>query len=145
MKTSEKIIASLSERIDQLERDQYIDKGKKADLIRENKRIMVFAQTLFLSELHAAPDFTTAVAEFDVRGVRPFVKMSSSGTYAIECYRKKTAQELDGLHGSNKAKRDADWQMIRVGHIQTYETRQQANAEVLKMATEICTQFEFEF
>ncbi len=72
--------------------------------------------------------------DYDKRGVRPFVKYSDSGTYSIECYRKKLPNEVQS---------DADWRMIRIGHIQTYMTREEAEQKVLELAESICKEFNF--
>ena len=72
---------------------------------------------------------------YDKRGVRCFVKYSTAnGLFAIECYRKKTEQESEGT---------GDWRMIRVGHIQSYETRNEAEDAVLELAEDICKEFRF--
>lgn len=72
--------------------------------------------------------------KYDKLGVRPFVKPNDGGYYAIECYRKKTEKEK---------KNEWDWRMIRVGHIESYPTRSQAKEAVLKLAEEICKEFNF--
>lgn len=61
--------------------------------------------------------------------------MSSSGTYGLELYRKKTETESKG---------EGDWKMIRVGHIQTYYTRKEAETVAIKLAKELCEEFGFE-
>ena len=72
---------------------------------------------------------------YDRRGVRAFVRYApNSGTWAIECFRKKTKEESEGDH---------DWKMIRVGHIQTYNTRNEANIKALELADSICKEFNF--
>jgi len=73
--------------------------------------------------------------KYDELGVRCFIKMSSSGTYGLELYRKKTEKESKG---------EGDWRMIRVGHITTYTTRKEAEKVALKMAQELCDEFGYE-
>lgn len=68
--------------------------------------------------------------KFDKRGVRAFVKYSvSTGKWGVECYRKKRKDESKGVH---------DWEMIREGHIQTYNSRKDAEIIALELAKEIC-------
>lgn len=66
---------------------------------------------------------------YDKRGVRAFVRYGTSGKWAIECYRKKRKDESKG---------DNDWKMIREGHIQSYESRKEAEKKALELAEEIC-------
>ncbi len=73
--------------------------------------------------------------KYDELGVRVFIKPSSSGTFGVELYRKKTKPESKG---------DGDWRMIRIGHIQTYETRDAATKVGFKLAQEVCDEFGFE-
>jgi len=64
------------------------------------------------------------------KNVRAFVRYSTSnGKWFIECYRKKKKEESKGEH---------DWQMIREGNIQTYNSRQEAEKKVLQLAEQIC-------
>lgn len=72
--------------------------------------------------------------KYDELGVRVFIKHSSSGTFGVELYRKKTESESKG---------DGDWQMIRIGHIQTYTTREEATKVGFKLAQEVCDEFGF--
>ena len=75
------------------------------------------------------------IYDFDKRGVRFFVKHQPyNGKYSIECWRKKTDDESEGEH---------DWNMIRIGHIESYSTREQAEKEVIRMADEICNEYGF--
>ena len=73
--------------------------------------------------------------DYDKRGVRAFVKYSTAnGCWRIECYRKKTKDESKG---------DSDWQMLREGHIMSYDSREKAEEKVLELAEEICKQYKF--
>jgi len=73
--------------------------------------------------------------DFDKRGVRIFPRYQpSNGKFAIECFRKKTPKESQG---------DGDWQMIRIDHIQSYFSREEAEQAALKLAEEICKEFKF--
>lgn len=72
--------------------------------------------------------------EYDERGVRAFVKHSDIGTFGIECYRKKLPSESKG---------ESDWRMVRIGHIQTYMTREEAEQKALELAQSICEEFGF--
>lgn len=71
--------------------------------------------------------------EYDKRGVRPIVRYSeANGGWTIECYRRKTKEESGG---------DWDWKMIRIGHIQSYLSRREAEIKVIEMAELICEEF----
>lgn len=72
--------------------------------------------------------------EYDKRGVRCYIRHSDTGSWAIECYRSKLPSESKG---------ESDWRMIRVGHIQTYETRKEAEEKVFELAESICQEFNF--
>lgn len=75
-------------------------------------------------------DSTNLFHEYDKRGVRAFVMYDkSNGKFRIECYRKKQKHESEGNH---------DWQMIRVGHTQSYFTRAEAEEKVLELAYLVC-------
>ena len=64
--------------------------------------------------------------DYDKRGVRAFVRYSTSnGKWFIECYRKKKKEESKGEH---------DWQMIREGNIQTYNSRQEAEKKSITIS-----------
>lgn len=70
--------------------------------------------------------------DYDKRGVRPFVRYStSSGGWSIECYRKKRKDESEGDH---------DWKMIREGNIQSYESREIAEQKAIELAEKICAE-----
>lgn len=80
-------------------------------------------------------DINNPFYEFDKRGVRAFVRYAvSSGTWAIECYRKKRKDESKGDH---------DWQMIREGYIQTFESRPVAELKALEFAQKIAEENNF--
>lgn len=75
------------------------------------------------------------IRRFDDRGVRIFpVYQSMVGTWGLELYRKKTLEESEGDH---------DWKMIRVGHIQSYESRDESELAGIKKAEDICEEFGF--
>ncbi len=75
------------------------------------------------------------IKDFDKRGVRIFITyQSSNGKFGVECYRKKTVQESTG---------NGDWRMIRVGLINSFDTRELAEQEALLLAEDICKQFKF--
>jgi len=71
--------------------------------------------------------------DFDKRGVRPFVTYAAAtGKYGVECYRKE-----------KEPRSDADWKMIRVGHVQSYNTRDEAEVQALQLAQHICEQYNY--
>ena len=71
----------------------------------------------------------------DRRGVKGFVGYSTAtGKFTIEHYRKKTKEESQGDH---------DWKMIRIGHVHSYNTREEAENITLKLCEKICKEFGF--
>jgi hypothetical protein len=70
---------------------------------------------------------------YDKRGVRAFVRyQTGNGCWAVELYRKKTKEESEGDH---------DWKMIRIGHINSYYTRKEAEIKALELCAETCKEY----
>ena len=70
---------------------------------------------------------------YDARGVRAFVGyQSGNGCWSVEVFRKKTKEESEGDH---------DWKMVRVGHIQSYDSRVEAELKALEIAKDVCEEF----
>lgn len=98
------------------------------ELVVEKQR----EQISFLSD---ANNFNNRFYDYDKRGVRPFVRYSTSnGRWSIECFRKKREDEI---------KNDCDWQMIREGSVQSYKSRKEAEQAVLELAEKICLEHGF--
>lgn len=73
--------------------------------------------------------------DYDERGVKAFTKYSElNGKWSIELYRKKTTEESKGVH---------DWKMIRIGHVQTYDSRLLAEKKAIELAESICLEYGF--
>ena len=69
---------------------------------------------------------------FDKRGVRCIVSYGSgSGGWKVECYRKKTKEEIE-------KEPNLGWRMVRVGHIPTYNSRMEAEIKAFNLARRIC-------
>lgn len=89
----------------------------------------------FLGSLQSS-NISESFYNYDKLGVRAFVRYSiANGGWAIECYRKKRKDEL--LNDNR------DWEMIREGHIRSYETRELAEEKVLELAKQICLENNF--
>lgn len=81
---------------------------------------------------------------YDKKGVRAFVKYAdSNGKWAVECFRKKTAKELQKEFEELKIPIDNNWRLKREGHVNTYDSRQEAFDKVLLLAEEICEKYKF--
>lgn len=75
------------------------------------------------------------IKELDKRGVRAFVTYAQeTGNWAIEVYRKKRPDETTG---------DTDWKMIRIGHIQTYSSREEAFLKSIELAEQVAKENNF--
>lgn len=82
--------------------------------------------------------------DYDKRGVRTFVRYSEcTGKWAIECWRKKTEQELKDEFERLKIPIDSNWKMKREGHIMSYNSRQEAEQKALELAEDVCGEFGF--
>lgn len=61
---------------------------------------------------------------FDNRGVRVYLKYGANGGHGVEVYRKKTKQEFKKSNPNKNL--DVNWKMIRIGMIQSYDSRLKA-------------------
>lgn len=84
------------------------------------------------------------LSTYDKRGVRAFVRYSEgNGTWAIECWRKKTKKELQEEWEKLHIPIECNWKMKRVGWVITYLTRGEAERKALELAESICNEFGF--
>lgn len=72
----------------------------------------------------------SALEHYDRRGVRAFVTYAANGKFGIDCYRK-----------NQQPKNDADWKMIKVTHLETYATREEATKAALGICAEVCKKY----
>ena len=71
----------------------------------------------------------------DEKSVRAFVKYSeSNGKWGVVCYRKRLQHEIT---------EDNYWKMIRIGHVQSYDTRDEAVQKSMELAEAIVKEFNF--
>ena len=85
-------------------------------------------------------DLSGLFYDYDARGVRAIVRYQElNGCWKIECYRKMTKKELVEYYKKKQKEDDGSaWEMIRIGHIQSYNTRREAELKVLELAEIIC-------
>jgi hypothetical protein len=84
------------------------------------------------------------INNYDQRGVRLFVKYAdSNGKWAIECFRRKTQKELQKEFEELKISIDSNWRMVREGHVNTFNSRQEALDKALLLAEQICEKYKF--
>jgi hypothetical protein len=75
--------------------------------------------------------FSEICYEYDKLGVRMFTTLTESGTWKPEVRRKKTSAEIDPKFAPG-----SDWRTVRHSTIQTYQSREEAEAMCLKLAEE---------
>lgn len=70
------------------------------------------------------------LSDYDKLGVRAFVNYAPNGKFGVECYRK-----------NQQPKDDADWKMIRVTHLETYNSRELATIAALKLCADVVKEY----
>jgi len=79
-------------------------------------------ESLNLYTFEQSPSVLTRL--FDNRGVRVYLKYGANGGHGVEVYRKKTKQEFKKSNPNKDL--DVNWEMIRIGMIQSYDSRLEA-------------------
>jgi len=78
--------------------------------------------TILLGALINTPN--KLIKFFDSNGVRVYLGYGASGGTSVEVYRKRTSKEFKKLNPNSNL--DVNWQMTRVGIINSFRTRDEA-------------------